>query len=73
MDYTTCNFLDDSGQQEFYWLYDDKLKTAKLAGKRNDGGPPIWKLGLGAGKPPGIALSLFKKGDKGEGIVFEFA
>lgn len=75
LDYKACNYLDDSGQQEFYWLYDDKSHSVRLAGKRNDGRPPIWTLELGQGKPPGIAVKpVQKQGHKGdEGIVFHFA
>lgn len=70
IDYKPCNYLDDSGQQEFYFLYDKDAKTVRLAGKPNSEEQSFWKLQLGAGRPPAIAVKPRAKDDSDEGIVF---
>ena len=74
VDYKPCSFVDDSSQQELYWLYDDKARNVRLAGDRTDGKPPNQDLQLGAGKPPGLAVKPVKAGQKGDQrIFFQFA
>ncbi|CAO1616795.1 unnamed protein product [Sympodiomycopsis kandeliae] len=72
LDFKPCNYLDNSGQQEFYWLYDPKNDAVRLAGQPASEKKPIWKLTLGSGRPPNIAVKPRGKHNKEPSIVFAF-